>query len=126
MNKVILVGRLGKDPETTNGVVKFSLATDESYKDKNGQKVDKTAWHNCVAFGKIGEVIAQYVAKGHQFCVEGKIDYHKHEEKYYTSIIVNGFTFIGNQNTPASNPVQDGPFETTTDLNEQSGDLPWG
>lgn len=98
MNKVILVGRLGKDPETTNGVVKFSLATDESFKDKDGNKVEKTSWHNCVAFGKTGEVIAKYVTKGQMFCVEGKIEYSKYEDKFYTNIVVNGFTFVSSKN----------------------------
>lgn len=96
MNKVTLFGRVGNDPENTKGVVKFSLATDESYKDKDGNKVEKTAWHSCVSFGKQGEIIEKYVKKGDQFLIEGKIDYNKHEDKYYTSIIVSEFNFISN------------------------------
>jgi len=97
MNRVILIGRVGQETQNTNGVVKFSLATDESYKDKQGQKVSKTAWHSCVAFGKSGETISKYVKKGDLFAFEGKIDYNEHEGKKYTSIIVESFNLIANK-----------------------------
>jgi len=78
INKAILVGRLGKDPEvryTPDGamVTSFSLATDEQWKDKSGEKVQKTEWHNIVTFGKLAEVCGKYLAKGLLVYIEGRI-----------------------------------------------------
>jgi single-strand DNA-binding protein len=78
INKVILVGNLGKDPELSylpsgQSVAKFSLATSRSYKDKNGEMKEETEWHNVVAWGKLGEICAQYLTKGRQAYVEGRI-----------------------------------------------------
>ena len=100
MNKVMLLGRLGKSPETkytTNGgaITTFSLATSEKIKGEY-----QTEWHNCVAFGKLAEIIQQYTQKGSQLYVEGKIKTNKYKDaggatKYSTSIIVNNIEFIG-------------------------------
>jgi single-strand DNA-binding protein len=78
VNKVILVGRLGKDPEvkyTPSGapVAKFSLATDESFKDKTGEKQDRTEWHNVVAWNKLAEICGEYLTKGKLVYIEGSI-----------------------------------------------------
>ena len=78
INKVILVGNLGKDPELSylpsgQSVAKFSLATSRSYKDKSGEMKEETEWHNIVAWGKLGEICAQYLTKGRQAYVEGRI-----------------------------------------------------
>jgi single-strand DNA-binding protein len=78
VNKVILVGRLGKDPElkyTPSGaaVAKFSLATDESFKDKTGEKQDHTEWHNIVAWNKLAEICGEYLTKGKLVYIEGQI-----------------------------------------------------
>jgi single-strand DNA-binding protein len=78
INKVILVGNLGKDPELSylpsgQSVAKFSLATSRSYKDKNGELKEETEWHNIVAWGKLGEICAQYLTKGRQAYIEGRI-----------------------------------------------------
>ena len=78
INKVILVGNLGKDPELSylpsgQSVAKFSLATSRSYKDKSGELKEETEWHNIVAWGKLGEICAQYLAKGRQAYIEGRI-----------------------------------------------------
>lgn len=97
INKVILKGRLGGDPKTNNGVVKFSLATSESYTKKdNGEKVTETQWHNIVAFQKLGEIISKYVKKGDELVVIGKIQYKEHEGKRYTTIIAGEIDFISN------------------------------
>lgn len=124
MNKVILCGRLGKDPELnyTQGqtaVCKFTLATSESYNDKqSGQKVEKTEWHNIVAWNKQGEVIRQYFNKGSQILIEGKIHYNKWQDKegqnrITPEIILEKFEFIGsknpNGNAGGSAPKQGGP-----------------
>ena len=78
VNKVILIGRLGKDPEvkyTPNGtpVAKFSLATDEVYKDRSGEQQKHTEWHNIVAWSKLAEICGEYLTKGKQVYIEGSI-----------------------------------------------------
>lgn len=78
VNKAILIGRLGKDPEvryTPDGamITSFSLATDEQWKDKNGEKVQKTEWHNIITFGKLAEICGNYLAKGLLVYIEGRI-----------------------------------------------------
>jgi len=78
VNKVILIGRLGKDPElkfTPSGapVAKFSLATDESFKDRSGEQQKHTEWHNIVAWNKLAEICGQYLTKGKQIYIEGSI-----------------------------------------------------
>jgi single-strand DNA-binding protein len=103
INKVILVGNLGQDPEVRympngNAVANITLATSDSYKDKNtGQLVDKTEWHRVVFFGKLAEVVGEYCRKGSQIYVEGKLQKRKWQdqqgqEKYTTEIVVDGFT----------------------------------
>jgi single-strand DNA-binding protein len=78
VNKVILIGRLGRDPElkyTPRGapVAKFSLATDESFKDRTGEKQNRTEWHNIVAWNKLAEICGEYLTKGKQVYIEGSI-----------------------------------------------------
>lgn len=103
VNKVILVGNLGEDPDVRympngNPVAKISLATSDSYKDKNtGQMVDKTEWHRVIFFGKLAEVVGEYCRKGSQIYVEGKLQTRKWTdqqsiERYTTEIVVDGFT----------------------------------
>ena len=86
LNKVILVGRLGRDPETRNTaggqtVCNFTLATDETFKDRNGERQKKTTWHNIVVWGKQAETAQQYLHKGDLTCVEGKIQIREWEDK---------------------------------------------
>ena len=97
VNKAILVGRLGKDPEvryTPDGlmVTNFRLATDETRKDKNGERVQKTEWHSIVTFGKLAEISSKYLSKGKLVFVEGRIQTRSWEDKdgnkrYSTEII---------------------------------------
>ena len=104
VNKAILVGRLGNDPEIKqlpNGgeVCNFSLATSESWTDKTGSKQERTEWHRVTAFGKLASVCAQYLGKGSEAYIEGKIatrSWEKNGEKRYATEI-NAFTvqFIG-------------------------------
>ena len=102
INKVILVGNIGQKPEVkyaTNGnaITNFSLATSESWKDKNtGQKNEKTEWHRVSVFGKLAEIIGQYCDKGSKVYVEGKLQTRKWQDKsgadrYTTEIVVSGF-----------------------------------
>lgn len=86
VNKVILVGRLGRDPETryTSGgqaVANFSLATDESYKDKNGERQKRTEWHKIVVWGKQAEIAQQYLKKGSLVFIEGRIQSREWQDK---------------------------------------------
>jgi len=87
VNRVILLGNLGKDPEiryTSNGsaIANFSIATSESWNDKNsGEKVEKTEWHRIVAFGKLAEIIGEWLKKGSQVYIEGKLQTRKWEDK---------------------------------------------
>ncbi|MEP1213277.1 MAG: single-stranded DNA-binding protein [Marinobacter sp.] len=100
VNKVILIGNLGQDPETRytpngNAVVNLNLATDESYKDRQtGQLVPKTEWHRIVMFGKIAEVAGQYLRKGSKVYIEGKLQTRKWQgqdgqDRYTTEVVVD-------------------------------------
>lgn len=105
VNKVILVGRLGADPEvryTSGGtaVAKFNLATSETYKDKEGGKQEKTEWHRVVAFGKLGEICGEYLSKGKQVYVEGKLqtrswDDKEGNKKYTTEVNITNMVMLG-------------------------------
>lgn len=106
VNKVILVGNLGKDPElkyTPQGtaVAKFSLATSEKYKDKAGELQERTEWHNIVAWARTAEVAAEYLKKGSTVFIEGRIrtdswdDKETGQKKYRTEIIVNELVMLG-------------------------------
>jgi single-strand DNA-binding protein len=86
VNKVILVGRLGRDPETryTGGgqaVANFSVATDESYKDKNGERQKRTEWHRVTVWGKLAEICQQYLKKGTMVYIEGRIQSREWQDK---------------------------------------------
>lgn len=111
INRVTLIGNLGNDPEckyTQGGmaVVTLSLATTSVRKDKDGQQQERTEWHRCKAFGKTGEIIAEYAKKGSQLYIEGSIRYDKFTgsdgvEKYSTDIVVDQFQFLGGKNESA-------------------------
>jgi single-strand DNA-binding protein len=105
INKVILVGNLGAKPEIKyasngNAVSNLSIATSESWTDKNtGEKQEKTEWHRVSLFGKLAEIAAQYTDKGSKVYVEGKLETRKYTdnagiEKYSTSVIVSGFNGV--------------------------------
>ena len=86
VNRVILVGRLGKDPELSylasgQSVAKFSMATSRRFKDKSGEWKEETEWHNIVAWGKLGELCSQHLKKGRQAYVEGQIRSHSWEDR---------------------------------------------
>ncbi len=104
VNKTILVGRLGRDPETrfTGGgtaVAKFSIATDETYKDKNGEKQKRTEWHKIIVWGKQAEIVQKYLTKGALVFIEGRIqsrEWEKDGEKHRSfEIVANNFRMLG-------------------------------
>jgi len=105
INKVILIGNLGAKPElkyssTNTAITNFSVATSESWTDKNtGQKQDKTEWHRVSVFGKLAEVISNYCDKGSKVYIEGKLQTRKWQDKngadrYTTEVIVSGFNSV--------------------------------
>ncbi len=104
VNKVILVGRLGKDPElkyTQGGtpVAKFSLATDETWKDQSGERQTRTEWHNIVAWRKLAEICGQYLNKGKLIYIEGKLQTRSWDDKegnkrYTTEIVADNMVML--------------------------------
>lgn len=120
INKAIIVGRLGQDPElkfTPGGaaVAKFSIATDESFKNKAGEKQQKTEWHNIVAWGKLAEICGQYLAKGKLVYVEGRMQSRKWEDqggnkKTSFEIVATHMTMLGSkEDNPAGRPENERP-----------------
>ena len=129
VNKVILVGNLGKDPEIRhldNGiaVANFSLATTESYTNKQGERVNQTEWHNVVLWRGLADVAEKYLKKGNSIYVEGKINTKKWEDKegvtrYSTDIIADKMTMLGsksdnsNSATTAVSPAESSPTKSS-------------
>jgi len=105
VNKVILVGRLGRDPEIKDAkgvsIANFSIATSESWKDDSGEKQERTEWHNIVAFRKTAELCGKYLKKGQECYIEGKIETRSWDDKetgakrYKTEIIAQNVQFLG-------------------------------
>lgn len=138
-NSVQLIGHLGKDAEVTtlnNGskVAKFSIATNESYKDKQGNKVDKSQWHNVVCFGKVADVAEKYFKKGTFLLVQGKLNHESWEKdgvkKYATNVILEQFQFLGgsttNNQTSDTPAAYNAPFAPADDFDPtDKDDLPW-
>ena len=110
VNKVILIGRLGKDPETRympsgEAVTNATLATSENWKDKSGVKQEKTEWHNLVFYRRLAEIAGEYLKKGSMIYVEGRLQTRKWEKdgvaRYSTEIIVNEMTMLGGKSSGA-------------------------
>lgn len=144
VNKVILLGNLGKDPEVRvfdGGTKKasFSLATGETFLDKNGQRQDRTEWHNVVFWGNIVDVIEKYLKKGSQVYVEGRITTRSYDDKdgqkkYITEIVGQSMTLLGGrpagsgENNSAyqdNNSKQEVQSVNTTIMADASDDLPF-
>lgn len=143
VNKVILVGNTGRDPEVKyldNGVAlaKFTLATNERYKNKNGENVKNTEWHNIVLWNKLAEIAEKYVNKGDMLYIEGKIRTRSYDDKegnkkYFTEIRGDNMTMLGRKQGADSGgesqpqqqgAEQNGPagFDQQADNAEDSGD----
>ena len=129
INKVVLLGRLTKDPElryaagSGTAVCRFTVAINRQL------KKDETDFINCVAFGKTGETIAQYITKGRQIAVTGSIrtgsyESNSGEKRYTTDVVLDGFEFIGNSNSNSSNSDNAGTWNQPTDNSEMGfGDM---
>lgn len=124
VNKVILLGRLGQDPELKytpagSAVCNFSLATSESYTDKAGAKQDKTEWHRVVVWGKLAELCDKYLNKGSQAFIEGNLQTRSWENKegvkqYTTEINARSVQFIGAKSDSDSNQEQTQEVDTSS------------
>jgi single-strand DNA-binding protein len=138
VNKVILIGNLGKDPEirsidANRRVANFSLATSETYKNQQGEKVTQTEWHNIVFYGAIVDTIEKYLKKGTQIFVEGKIRSRSYDDKegikrYITEIIGDTFRFTGSapKSGENGNGQQNGAYEQPVmSDNNAADDLPF-
>ncbi|EPR72220.1 MULTISPECIES: single-stranded DNA-binding protein [Winogradskyella] len=104
-NKVQLIGNLGQDPEITNFesgkiLAKFSIATNESYKNAQGEKVTDTQWHNVVAWGKTAQIVEKFITKGKEVAIEGKLTSRSWEDKdgmkrYITEVVCSELLMLG-------------------------------
>ena len=121
-NKVQLIGNLGMNPEVKrldggSSVAKFTMATNESYTNKKGEKIEDTQWHNIVAWGKTAELMGNLLAKGKEVMVDGKLTSRSWEDKegnkrYITEVVVNDFLLLTRKDESASTPKEtaDLPF----------------
>ena len=135
VNKVILVGNLGKDPEVRyldNGVAvaNFSLATTENYKNKQGERVSQTEWHNIVFWRGLAEVAEKYLKKGDSVYVEGKLRTRRWEDKdgnakYTTEILADNMTMLGNKRSNTSEELSNTNGSDISNANETEDDLPF-
>ncbi len=136
VNKVILIGNLGKDPEVRTldsgvKVANFSLATTESYKNRNGERVENTEWHNIVLWRGLAEVADTYLKKGNQVYIEGKIRTRSWDDKdgnkrYITEILADNMTMLGSrQNGSASSNDPKPQPETEAPEPAPDDDLPF-
>ena len=134
VNKAILLGNLGKDPELRRlddgrAVANFSIATSETYKNKSGEKVTNTEWHNVVLWTPLAEIAESYLKKGSQVYIEGKISNRSYEDKdgvkkYISEVVGRDIRLLGrapesNGNEPSSSPIQE------TKEGVQEDDLPF-
>lgn len=131
VNKVILVGNLGKDPEVRHleggaAVANFTLATSDSYKDKAGQRVDQTEWHNIVVWRGLAEIAEKYLKKGMTIYIEGKLrtrswDDKEGHKRYTTEIVGDTFTILSKK----ENNQSSGNDEPNISLPKTGDDLPF-
>ncbi len=134
LNKAILIGNLGQDPEmryTQSGVAvaNFNIATSETWKNKEGEKETRTEWHRIVAFGKLGEICGEYLAKGKQVYIEGRIQTRDWEDKegvkrYTTEIVANQMIMLGSRDSAVATDSFGGPppAESETSLPQTPDD----
>lgn len=138
VNKAILIGNLGKDPvvrhlDSGASVANFSIATTESYKNRDGQRVDQTEWHNIVAWRGLAEVSEKYLKKGDKVYIEGRIRARSYEKdgqkKYFTEIMADNMTMLGGKrddSAPEYNtPDQQQQFDEPQQQQQPDDDLPF-
>lgn len=134
VNKVILIGHLGKDPEVRNfeggnTTAKFSLATTESYRDKTGNRVESTEWHNIVLWSRLAEVAGKYLHKGSHVYIEGKIRSRSYDDKdgnkkYITEIVVDNFTMLDKKPSSGGSDADVNSTDSHSNSTESSNPAP--
>lgn len=132
VNKVILVGNLGKDPEIRHldigrAVANFSLATSETYKNRNGERVTNTEWHNIVLWTPLAEIAERFLRKGNQVYIEGKITTRSYDDKdgnrkYITEVVGREMTLLGNKPSDSSEDDQPNGSQYTKTTIESRGE----
>lgn len=145
VNKVILIGNIGRDPETRympsgDAMVNLSLATTDQWKDKNGEKQEKTEWHRIVIFGKTAEIAGQYLRKGSQVYIEGRLQTRKFtnkdgQERYTTEIVADRMQMLGSRGSGSDAPTDSrpqpgaaatsAPRKSGTSFDDIPDDIPW-
>ena len=145
VNKVILLGRLGKDPEVRtldNGakVCSFSIATSETFNDREGQRQERTEWHNVVLWRNLAELAEKYLSKGREVYIEGKLqtrswDDQNGQKRYTTEIVGTNMNFVGSRNDnnmggqgapmPTSEPAGMAPSQPSNQPNNQPASTPF-
>ncbi|MFM2193992.1 MAG: Single-stranded DNA-binding protein [Chloroflexota bacterium] len=133
VNKVICIGNLGRDPETkflSNGdaVCNFSIACSESWKNKDGEKQERTEWVRCVAYKKLAEICGEYLKKGSQVYIEGKMQTREWEKdgvkRYSTEVIVSEMRMLGGK-SERSEPKPEAPKTPMQGIQDMEEDLPF-
>lgn len=132
VNKVILIGNVGKDPEVRHldsgvAVANFTLATSESYNAKNGERVTNTEWHNIVMWRGLADVVEKYVKKGSKLFIEGKITSRQYEKdgqtKYFTEIVGNNMVMLDSKGSSQTNDNSNNSTTTTSKPTEEKPDV---
>jgi single-strand DNA-binding protein len=144
LNKVMLIGNVGADPDTRmtpsgTKVVKLSIATNRRFPDRSGQQQERTEWHRLTFFGKLADVVEQYVSKGDRLYVEGRLEYSQTQDdqggvKYWTDIVAQELVMLGagtggsetgSFRDSAGGFANRGSSEPSADLSEPDDDLPF-
>ena len=133
VNKVILVGNLGTDPEVKtfedgNKLATIAIATSEKYKDREGNLQERTEWHNVVLYRRLAELAEQYLSKGRQVYIEGKLRTRKWQDKdgndrYTTEILAREMTFLGGNQSDGAGQRSSAPASNQNQVNEPSASL---
>jgi single-strand DNA-binding protein len=139
VNKAILIGNLGRDPEiryapSGAAIATFTLATNESWNNREGQREERTEWHRVVAFGKLAEICGQYLKKGKQVYIEGRLqtrawDDRQGNKRYTTEIVASTMTMLGRADEPPGTdfapPIQEEDFSGGSGANPGDDDIPF-
>ena len=137
LNKVMLIGNVGSDPEiraTGSGarVAKLSVATNRSFQDRSGQQQERTEWHRLTVFGKLADIVEQYVKKGDRIYVEGRIEYSQTQDdqggtRYWTDIVVQEMVMLGATGEGGGGYQRHEPVEqpAPTPVSQPEDDLPF-
>jgi len=135
LNKVMIIGNVGSEPEirmTPSGskVAKLSVATNRVYQDRTGQQQERTDWHRLTFFGKLADIVEQWVKKGDRLFVEGRIEYSQTQDdqggtRYWTDIVVNDMVMLGSgTGAPSEGGMRSGPPTGAPDTTGGSGSSP--